>query len=67
MGIAFSNRCNICNGKGEINLNDNQAALYEWCEGYFDHETSTDWLEKQLKKLIEMRREEINIKKQLKK
>ena len=53
MGFAFTTTCNVCHGKGEISLNDSQTTLYEWCEGYFDMDPDIDWLERQLKTLIE--------------
>ena len=59
MGLIASSKCNVCSGTGNVELNDGQTLLYEWCEGYFDEETELDWLERQLKKLMKVRKEEL--------
>ena len=58
MGALSSSRCRVCGGTGYLELDGQQTALYEWVEGYLDPETDDEWLEDQLRRLME-RREEI--------
>ena len=57
MGMISASRCDACQGTGEVVLSGmDNVALFEWLEGYFDEETSEEWLLKQLKVLIRERR-----------
>jgi len=57
MGLFVSSRCNICKGTGKIEINGGEAEiLYEFFEGLVDEDTDDEWLEKQLKRLIEERK-----------
>jgi serine/threonine protein phosphatase PrpC len=57
MGFVTSVCCNVCRGKGIIEVSDMYSeALHEWLEGYFDEDTDDEWLERQLKKLIKERK-----------
>jgi RecJ-like exonuclease len=57
MGFVTSICCNVCSGKGNIQITTMYSeALHEWLEGYFDKDTDDAWLERQLKKLIEERK-----------
>lgn len=58
MGMIVTSRCRVCSGTGYIELDDQHEALYEWLEGYLDPETEEEWLEDQLRRLME-RREDI--------
>ena len=55
MGAIASCRCRVCQGTGYLDLDSEQTALYEWIEGFLDPETDDEWLEKQLRRLMEMR------------
>ena len=57
MGVMTSSRCRVCKGKGHLDLDGQQTALYEWIEGYLDPETDDEWLEDQLRRLMERREE----------
>lgn len=56
-GISVPFRCRVCGGEGTLSLLGRQLALYEWVEGYLDPETETDWLERQIRKLMDCRDE----------
>ncbi len=57
MGEICASRCRVCGGSGEIGLNTlPEVLLYEWMEGYADLDTDDEWLEGQLRKLIEIRK-----------
>jgi len=55
MGFLSSCRCRTCGGTGYIELDDSREALYEWLEGYLDPDTSEEWLEDQIRRLMERR------------
>lgn len=56
MGVMSSSRCRVCHGTGQLDfLDGQQAALYEWLEGYLDPDTDEEWLEDQLRRLMEVR------------
>jgi len=55
MGEVSSNRCRVCRGTGCFELDGQQTALYEWLEGYLDSDTDEEWLEDQLRRLMEIR------------
>jgi len=55
MGHISSCRCRVCGGRGYRVLDDKHEALYEWLEGYLDPDTDEEWLEDQLRRLMEMR------------
>ena len=50
-----ASRCRVCGGKGEVALDDDEAALQEWIEGYLDPETDDKWLEQQMRRLLDIR------------
>ena len=55
MGVIASCRCRVCGGSGYLLLDDQHEALYSWLEGYLDPETDDEWLEDQLRRLLEIR------------
>lgn len=55
MGVMSACRCNRCGGTGVLLLDAQQTALWDWIEGYLDPGTSDDWLEDQLRRLMEVR------------
>lgn len=55
MGVTVPSRCRVCGGTGSLSLNNTQEALYDWLEGYLDPTTSEEWLEDQLRRLMEIR------------
>ena len=55
MGVIASCRCRVCGGSGYLQLDDAHEALYEWLEGYLDPDTDDEWLEDQLRRLMERR------------
>lgn len=57
MGVMSSVRCSVCGGTGYLMLDGQHSALYEWVEGYLDEDTSEEWLEDQLRRLLEVREE----------
>jgi len=57
MGVVSACRCRVCGGAGHIKLDQQHTALYEWVEGYLDEDTSEEWLEDQLRRLLEVREE----------
>lgn len=57
MGHLATCRCRYCSGKGRIEIEKlPEVILWEWCEGYIDDDTSDEWLEDTLKKLIAVRK-----------
>jgi RecJ-like exonuclease len=59
MGLFSSARCRVCGGTGTIALTSiPEAMLYEWMEGYMDEDTDDQWLEDQLKRLMEVRKKQ---------
>ena len=60
MGVTCPIRCRVCRGTGHLELEDDHTALYEWLEGYLDPETDEEWLEDQLRRLMERREEVLN-------
>jgi hypothetical protein len=50
-------RCRVCRGIGHLELDDQHEALYEWLEGYLDPDVEDEWLEDQLRRLMERRRD----------
>lgn len=57
MGQLTSSRCRVCCGVGQLAFErEDQVMMFEWLEGFTDLDTDDDWLEKQLKKLMEARR-----------
>lgn len=57
MGVMSPCRCRVCGGSGWLELDGQQTALYEWIEGYLDPDTDEEWLEDQLRRLMERREE----------
>jgi hypothetical protein len=57
MGVMSPSRCRVCRGSGCLELDGQQTALYEWIEGYLDPDTDEEWLEDQLRRLLEIRDE----------
>ena len=57
MGVVTSQRCRVCSGSGFLELDGQQTALYEWVEGFLDPDTEEEWLEDQLRRLMERRQE----------
>lgn len=55
MGVMTANRCRVCRGRGFLDLDGQHTALYDWLEGYLDPETDDEWLEDQLRRLMEQR------------
>lgn len=55
MGVMSSSRCRVCRGCGFLELDGQQTTLYEWIEGYLDPDTDDEWLEDQLRRLMEVR------------
>ena len=55
MGVIASCRCHACGGTGYLELDGQQTALYDWLEGYLDPDTDEEWLEDQLRRLMEQR------------
>lgn len=55
MGVMSASRCRLCRGKGHLELDGQHTLLYEWIEGYLDPDTDDEWLEDQLRRLMEMR------------
>lgn len=45
----------MCLGKGYLKFDTQQTALYEWIEGYLDPDIDEEWLEDQLRRLMERR------------
>lgn len=55
--MITSSRCDVCHGSGLFIIdNMDHIALFELLEGYLDKETSSEWLIKQLEKLIKERK-----------
>lgn len=55
MGVIASSRCRVCKGSGYLELDGQHTALYDWLEGYLDPDTDDEWLEDQLRRLMEQR------------
>jgi hypothetical protein len=47
----------VCRGSGYLELDGQHTALYDWLEGYLDPDTDEEWLEDQLRRLMECRQE----------
>jgi len=57
MGMIASSRCNACHGSGKIEIDDaDEEILFEFIEGLLDEDTDQQWVEKQLKKLMERKK-----------
>lgn len=57
MGMIASSRCNACSGTGTIDIDDgDEESLFEWLEGFLDEDTDEQWLEEQMKRMIENRK-----------